>query len=86
MWGMDARASTGLLACAAKVVHACVAERTIGSRTREPWLHVEELAEGILCGQEFQLSARHSRSGSRKRLELVPLFPEPLKKELERGK
>jgi hypothetical protein len=80
---VDARASIGLLACAAKVVHACVAERTIGSRTREPWLKVEVLAEGSLCGQEFELSARHGRSGSRKRLERVPWFPEPAKKELD---
>ena len=27
--GMDARASTGLLACDAKLVHACVARRTM---------------------------------------------------------
>jgi hypothetical protein len=44
------------------------------------------LAEGSLCGQEFQPSARHGRSGSRKRLERVPWFPEPAKKKLDFSK
>lgn len=48
---------TRLLAFASKVVQACVAGRTSGSHTREPWLSVDELAKGSLREREFQPSA-----------------------------
>lgn len=48
---------TGLLAFATRIIRACVAGLTSGSRTSEPWLSLEELVEGSLCDSEFQPSA-----------------------------